>query len=543
MACKLHFNFIFIFGIFTSLLCAHSEARQNNTSQRPNIILLLADDLSYKSVGFSGNSQVKTPQLDKLANDGVIFDRAYDTTAICMASRAQIFTGKYEFKTGTNFLHGAMSPNIWQDSYQVKLRESGYFTGFVGKFGFAVKDPVDNWDYKTNDDLPIDDFDRWYGWPSQGSYASKANTLIAKFSKQHPHTTSAVAAAAREFIGQAKQSNKPFLLSVSFKAPHKPFSPDPKFDHIYADTVWQRSVNIGEKGASHIPQQAKSGRQYRTMLDFIDSNYQDNMRKYNQLVYGVDVAVGMIRQQLEAQGLAENTVIIFLSDNGYSLGAHNMSGKVLPYEEPSRTPLVVYDPRITRAKKVDRSNSLVSNLDMAPTLFALANVSPPEHIDGHNLLPLLTDQNATVNNALMLIQAWGNAPTHSLAIVAGDYKYIYWPYAQDMPAAQELYHLTQDSEEMTNLANSPEYANQLRSIQSHYDAALDKWKNESVETGNYPVFADIFNRQLGWQKKLEMMPPELRIQYTDWQRIEREELTRKANRKKKAANRLKKTAQ
>ena len=111
-----------------------------------------------------------------------------------------------------------------------------------------------------------------------------------------------------------------------------------------------------------------------------------------------------------------------------------------------------------------------------------------------------------------------------------------------MPVAEELYHRKRDTQEMTNLVKSPEYANQLRSIQSHYDAALEKWKNESVETGNYPVFANIFNRQLGWQEKLEMMPPELRIQYTDWQRLEREDLARKAKQKKKAAERIKKKA-
>ncbi len=507
--------------------------QDKTVDDRPNIIVLLADDLSYHSVGFSGNTQVITPKLDQLANDGVIFDRAYDTTAICMASRAQVFTGKYEFKTGTNFLHGAMTPAIWKDSYQVRLKQDGYYTGFVGKFGFAVKDDVSNWDYNKPEHLPIDDFDEWYGWPSQGSYNAKANTQIKKFSKAYPHTTAAVAAASMEFIDKAKEREAPFLLSISFKAPHKPFSPDPAYDDIYKDTVWKKPNNYGEQGAKHIPQQAKSGRQYRTMLDFIDSNYQENMRKYNQLVYGIDVAVGMIRDHLTQAGVADNTVILFLSDNGYSLGAHNMSGKVLPYEEPSRTPFIVFDPRQKKQQSIERTRALVSNLDVAPTLFELAGSKPPLAMDGNSVLPLLTDSSARTNEAILLIQDWGNGPTHSLSVVTENFKYIYWPYAHDMPVAEELYDLRNDALEMTNLIDDPEYSAQLRLLQNAYDTAIKKWKSESVKTGDYPVYGDIFDRHLSWQKKLTLMPQHIKESYTQWERIEQAELERKAKRKNK----------
>jgi len=182
------------------LLAATSFTSQAE-DKRPNIVLLLTDDQSYDSVGFSGNTQVKTLNLDKLAKQGVIFDRAYDTTAICMASRAQIFTGLYEFKTGANFTHGPLTKEKWQQSYQVKLREEGYFTGFVGKFGFAVKDEgIDSDQYKDITDLPVSDFDVWYGWPSQGSYKAVNNVSVAKFAKEHPHRSQAVSAAAIDFF-------------------------------------------------------------------------------------------------------------------------------------------------------------------------------------------------------------------------------------------------------------------------------------------------------------------------------------------------------
>lgn len=486
--------------------------------ERPNIVLLLSDDQNYQSVGFSGNTQVKTPNLDNLARQGVIFDRAYDTTAICMASRAQVFTGLYEYKTGTNFDQGPMTTKKWQQSYQVKLRDAGYFTGFVGKFGFGVKDSTDQgYDYKTDEDLPISDFDVWYGWPSQGSYNTAGNKHVAKFKKEYPHVTKAVGAASIDFLKQAKEKKQPFLLSVSFKAPHKPFSPDPAYDDVYADTVWKEPKNFGENGAKHIPEQAKSGRQYLTMKDFVPEKYQKNMRKYNQLVYGVDQAVGMIRAELEKQGLADNTVILFLSDNGYSSGAHGMSGKVLPYEEPSRTPMVIYDPRLPASKDNNRVNSVTSNLDMAPTIFELAGVETPKNVDGKSLIPLLTNQDGKVQDSVLLINTWGNSPTHSLAIVTDKYKYIYWPFAHKMDAGEELYDLSKDNHEMVNLIDNPEYASQLKMMQAKFDASVKKWQSEAVETGTYLTFGKIFDRNIPWEDKLNSFDEKQKNEYINWQ--------------------------
>ena len=514
------------------LLAASSFTSQAN-DQRPNIVLLLTDDQSYRSVGFSGNTQVKTPNLDKLAGDGVIFDRAYDTTSICMASRAQVFTGLYEFKTGTNFTHGPLARDKWQQSYQMLLRDAGYFTGFVGKFGFAVKETAEgSGNYKKDEDLPISDFDVWYGWPSQGSYKTSENSSVAKFAKDHPHSSKAVSAASIDFLKQAKQKDSPFLLSVSFKAPHKPFSPDEAFDDVYANTVWDKPVNFGEEGAKHIPAQAKGGRQYRTMLDFVPESYQENMRKYHQLVYGVDVAIGKIRAELEKQGLADNTVILYLSDNGYSLGAHNMSGKVLPYEEPSRTPMVVYDPRVPSLGKDNRVQSITSNLDMAPTIFALAGIKIPDNVDGKSLLPLLKNPKGKVQDSVMLINAWGSSPTHSLAVVTDKYKYIYWPFSAGMEAAEELYDLSKDKLEMVNQAKNPEYESQLTMMHATFDASIKKWQTETVQSGNYPHYGKMFDRNITWKQKLSKLTEGQIRKYIEWEKMEQKGLAHKKDKHK-----------
>jgi arylsulfatase A-like enzyme len=486
-------------------------------AKRPNIVLLLTDDQSYRSMGCYGNAQVKTPHLDTLGAAGIIFDAAYDTTAICMASRAQVMTGMYEYKTGCNFSHGPLSMQKWTTSYPVLLRETGYYTGFVGKFGFAVKsDPEANSNYHSNDALPMDTFDEWYGWPGQGSYQTRDNEFVARYADEYPHVTRACGAASRDFIRNAKKKDRPFCLSVSFKAPHGPMSPDPFFDDVYADTVWDEPPNYGEEGAAHLPPQAKSGRQYLQKRDFALDKYQATLRKYHQLVYGIDYAVGMIRAELARQSVADNTVILFLTDNGYSCGAHGMGGKVLPYEEPSRSPMIVYDPRQQGSGTGARVKSVTANIDVAPTVLDLAGIPIPKHMDGKSLMPLLEDPQGKIHDSILLINAWGSAPTHSLAVVTDQYKYIHWPFAQDMDPAEELYHLEKDRMEMVNLYANPERQAVLKRMQKTYDQALTTWQAECVAEGGYPMFAKIFDRHLSWDAKLAAMDSRTQRKYLEW---------------------------
>ncbi|MCP4454994.1 MAG: sulfatase [Planctomycetes bacterium] len=486
-------------------------------TKRPNIVLLLTDDQTYRSMGCYGNAQTKTPHLDRLGADGLIFDAAYDTTAICMPSRAQVMTGMYEYKTGCNFSHGPLSADKWTQSYPVLLREAGYYTGFVGKFGFAVKPNADDpSNYHHNEDLPIDSFDEWYGWPGQGSYKTKDNEFVASYATKYPHVTRTCGAASQDFIKSAKAENKPFCLSVSFKAPHGPMSPDPFFDDVYADTVWQEPPNYDEKGAAHLPDQAKSGRQYLHINDFEPDRFQGTMRKYNQLVYGIDYAVGMIREELTRQGVADNTVILFLTDNGYSCGAHGMGGKVLPYEEPSRSPMILYDPRHPVSGKEARVKSVCANIDAAPTVLDIAGLPIPKNMDGRSLMPLLDNPECTVHDSILLINAWGNAPTHSLAVVTNRYKYIHWPFAHDMEPAEELYYLANDRFEMINLVTRPDRQGVLKLMQKRYDELLAVWKSQCVSGGNYPLFAKIYDRHIPWPDKIAAMDPRMQRKYLKW---------------------------
>lgn len=369
-------------GLGYGPVAAPAPAPRNDP--RPNLVFLLADDQCFWSLGCYGNPNVRTPQLDRLAAEGMAFDRHYDTTAICMASRASILTGMFEFKTGCNFAHGPLLRTHWERSYPVLLRRAGYLTAFAGKIGIEVADRPGG-----PSQLPEDDFDWWGAGPGQTYYETAKNPSIARYARKYPHSTLAYGAFGRDFIRYAATQGRPFCLSISFKAPHRPPTPDPRFDQVYAGRRFTKPPNFGREHGRHFAPQSRQGRQYVRFHEWgYDTDYDGVMRRYHQLIYGIDVAVGMIRQALEQTGLADNTVILYTSDNGFLCGAHGYASKVLPYEESSRVPLILYDPRHGHLGRGRRCQALTGNVDIAPTLLELAGLPVPPEMDGRSLLPL-----------------------------------------------------------------------------------------------------------------------------------------------------------
>ena len=447
-------------------------------ADRPNIIFLMSDDQSTYTMGCYGNEDVQTPNLDRLSEDGVTFDNYYVTTAICMASRATVMTGMHEYKTGTNFDHGDMLKATWEKSYPVLLRASGYRTGFAGKFGFEIKDGPEG----KRLPLPADDFDVWGGMPHKLFYKTASNPPVAKYAKEFPHSTLAYGAFGRDFIRDSVASGQPFALSISFKAPHRPTSPDPRFKEVYKGKRFTKPENYGRENGAHFSKQSQQDRQYERFKSWgYEDRYDEVMATYHRQIYAIDVAVSMVREQLEASGVADNTVIIYTSDNGFFCGSHGYGSKVLPYEESTRVPLIVYDPRHFNSGKHLRTDALTANVDIAPTLLALAGVEAPARMDGGNLMEVYDDVDTSIHDWIPLINVWGKKPTRCLSVVTKDMKYIYWPYAEGaFEAKEELYHLEKDPLELVNIADNPEHAAQLERMRVRYDDALETWRNEVV---------------------------------------------------------------
>ncbi|MDZ8116999.1 sulfatase family protein [Pontiella agarivorans] len=474
-----------------------------NAESRPNIIFLMSDDQSFYTLGCYGNPDVQTPNLNRLAADGMAFDRHYATTAICMASRATVMSGMFEFKTGCNFMHGDMMEDIWKKSYPMLLREAGYRTGFAGKFGFSIRKNLKSKAIKNLDQY----FDVWAGGHGQTSYKTAANEGLKKYVNEYPHSTLAYGAFGRDFIKESVGGEQPFCLSISFKAPHRPATPDPRFDEIYKGKTFTKPGNFGRENGAHFSKQSQADRQYERFHSWnYATKYDQVMATYHQQVYAIDQAVGMIREALQETGADKNTVIIYTADNGYFCGSHGYASKVLPYEEASRVPLIIFDPREKNSGKQLRSGSLSGLCDIAPTLLKLADLPVPDNMDGRDLMELYRDPSAEIHDALPLINVWNEPATHALSVVTKDQKYIYWGYAGDGYAVtEELYHLGKDPLELVNLAANPENSDMLNSMRKKYDRFLDQWKAEAVSYNDYERFGTLFDRKVEWKEKAKLL--------------------------------------
>ena len=458
---------------------------------RPNIIFLMTDDQNVRSLGCYGAPGVKTPNIDALAADGVTFDRHYDTTAICMACRATVMTGLLEYRHGVNFGTGTvgdgqMRKEDWEQSYPMLLHKAGYRTAFAGKFGFTIEDTSKSGRY------PEDDFDMWGGGPGQTSFITARNKSMVQYAKNYPHSTRSYGAFGSDFIKESAKKDQPFCLSISFKAPHRPVQPDPLFDDIYAGALFPKPENFGREHGMHFPEQSRRGRQYQRFEEWhYNDAYDEVMAKYYQLIYAVDVAIGMIREAVEDAGVEHKTLIIFTSDNGYLCGAHGYGSKVLPYEESSRVPLIIYDPR--SEKKAVRCNVATGNIDLAATILDAA-LGRPNHGNGTSLLKhYVNNNNPRRDRIIPLINVWGPEQVFSLGFVKGEWKYIYWPYTGDgMKATAEMYNLKEDPLELHNRINDNAIRDIRVQLEKDYANLIHDWTQQAIHRPHYKKAVTLF---------------------------------------------------
>ncbi|MFR9629612.1 MAG: sulfatase-like hydrolase/transferase [Rikenellaceae bacterium] len=478
------------------------------TDDRPNIIFLMTDDQGLKSISaLCGDEKIKTPNLDKMIENGVTFMNHYATTSISMASRAIVMTGMYEYKTGCNFLHGSLSPQKFEESYPVILRENGYFTGFAGKFGYAVSPEEDVDNCSTYDRLPVDEFDMWGGGVDQSDYNTAKNEYMKQYADEYPHSTRSYGAFASDFIDEAQQSGKPFCLSISFKAPHLPRVIDPMFKDVYADTEFTPPPSA-ELADDLLPMQAKLGRQYLTYYGGVMyKDFNKGMQQYHSQVYGVDYAVGMIMDKLRETGLDENTVVIFTSDNGFTFGEHRMGGKVLAYDSNSRIPLIIVDPRQS-ANSGKRTDALSANIDMAPTILDYAGIKAPKVMDGKSIKSVVESPDSKNHDNIALINVWGAPGCFSMAIVEDKMKYIYWCFNDGMDSTEELFDLNADPLELKDISKEANSQQTMKKMRKLYDARLAEWRKNGTKRNGYMPFSTILTRGIEWETREKLIAPQ-----------------------------------
>jgi len=429
-----------------------------SSKKHPNIILLVTDDQRADALGIM-NPLLQTPQMDALANEGVLFRNAYVTTSICCCSRASIFSGQHTARHRIYDFQAMFSPEAASETYYGRMRQAGFRTGFIGKYGLGAGETP-----------PAQEFDYWRGFMNQGKYETTDEN------GRYIHLTRVMGDQALEFLDDCSKKQA-FCLSVSFKAPHcqdgdpRQFIYDHTYRDIYDDVTFPEPQTGDPKYWEQFPGFFKENNEarHRWKIRFSEPElYQKMVKNYHRLIHGVDVQIGRIREKLAEKGLADNTVIIFIGDNGFFLGEHGMAGKWYGQEESIRVPLIVYDPRLSNSLQGTQREQMALNIDIAPTLLSAAGLAVPEGMQGENLLDLVQEKEGPWRQDFYYDHRVDISTIPKCeGVVSKRWKFV--RYAEAEPVYEQLFDLKEDPQETRNLAASPEHQEELRRMQLRFD--------------------------------------------------------------------------
>jgi arylsulfatase A-like enzyme len=445
-------------------------ASQRGAAEQPNIIFILTDDQRFDAIGYAGNELIHTPEMDKLAESGTYFNHAMVTTPICAASRASLLSGVYERTHRFNFQTGDIRDEYMDSAYPRVLRDAGYHTGFFGKYGIR---------YKGQADL----FDEYDGYDRNNSFKDKRGYFYKTIDGDTVHLTRYTGQQGLDFIKENAQKDKPFALQLCFSAPH---AHDPAEDQYFwqettapllASTTIPAPALGAQKYFDLLPKPVRDGfnRLRWTWRYDTPEKYQHSVKGYYRMLSGIDLEIGKLRKELERQGVADNTVIILMGDNGYFLGERQLAGKWLMYDNSVRVPLILMDPR--EDKHID-SDALALNIDVPATILDLAGAKKPASYQGQSLLPVTsgTSKKLTDRDTVLIEHIWNfDEIPPSEGVRTKDWKYF--RYVDDQ-RAEELYNLNEDPKETNNLATNPTHAKTLMALRKKCDQLIARYSDD-----------------------------------------------------------------
>ncbi|MEM6257209.1 MAG: sulfatase-like hydrolase/transferase [Planctomycetota bacterium] len=472
------------------------------------MILLMADDQRWDSFGCYGREEFKTQHIDQLAKEGVTFDAAYYAVSICMPSRVTMMTGQYLSRHQCGFTYPynyTVSKEEFSNSYPALLKKAGYRTGFIGKFGFAVtqkrqqgnrikgynfyKNLGEVFDYFAGDGVHFDK-GRVALWPRADEVLRRIHRKDRPANQRVLRTGDAIL----HFL-ETQPADQPFCLSVSFFGVKNdgPKTIYPGHYRIFADTEMSVPDNWVEGANPKLPKVVREnwrGVPLHKRFHADQLGYQRLVRNFAAQGYSVDQQVGRMVAKLKSQGLLNDTVIIYTSDNGRFHGCHGLHDKALLYEESVKAPLVIFDGRLPASKRGRRESALVSSVDIAPTITSIAGLSEQPSMQGRDFSKLINNsqekdqwrdmvyfENLFLNN---LYGAWQNRSidarqkNNSLILSNKSYRcrgirtsrWKYFIYYEHNPVIEELYDLKNDPSEQENLADFPDYQRILISLRN-----------------------------------------------------------------------------
>jgi len=457
---KKHFLFL-----LTILFCEHLMA-QTGKDKPMNIIFILADDHRYDAMGFMNKIKgLQTPGMDMMAKEGAHVKNAFVSTALCSPSRASILTGQYAH-THTVVDNEAALPKglVFFPKY---MQQKGYQTAFMGK-----------WHMGNTDDQPQPGFDHWISFQGQGVYYNPVLNINGQRLKQPDgsYITDLLTDYAIQWMTE-RNKTKPFFLYLSHKGVHAEFSPAKRHEGKYTNmpivcppSMYLTATDSSKTYGIVTPPQTKVNyrdipkwvRNQRYSWHGVDHMYHgaipfdDFYRRYLETLQAVDESIEKVIDWIKIQGLQNNTMVVYMGDNGFSFGEHGLIDKRHAYEESMRVPLLVWAPGMVKPNSVIEQN--IMNVDLAPTFLELAGISKPSQMQGYSFADLLKEKSATWSRDKVFYEyyweaAFPQTPT-TFAIRTDRYKYIYYNGIWDI---NELYDLRADPFEMNNLVRDTTY--------------------------------------------------------------------------------------
>ena len=431
---------------------------------RPDIVLVVADDMRWDLMSGEGHPFLDTPNLDRFAGEAAKMNKAFVPVAVCSPSRASILTGREP--------HRASTPNIvWrnnsflqtQRTFAQDLQDAGYLTAYVGKWHLG------------DGAIPKRGFDHWESFDWLGDFFDPTVHINGVEHRFEGYVDDVLSARADHFLQTHADSDKPIFLMVGLKAPHLQFDHPKRHDHAFdsvdiptPDTYDEDFSISGKLQAAKDWIGVVSG---RGGIKHFDHSWDKYIKKHYRAILGLDDSIGTLRAATRHRDKEDNTLFIYTSDNGYSLGDHGMTEKHMVYEEPIRVPFLIDFPG--EADQGFRFDGLVSTLDIAPTALDYAAVPIPERMDGRSLRPLVEPDRPKVDGSperwrdelFLSYEDW------QVAVRTDRYKYI---ESLQAPGHVELYDLERDPKETRSVHADADYATILAKMDARLDRAIER---------------------------------------------------------------------
>ena len=502
------FKILFWLIIVIHYLGRAQKSSDLTSSSRPNIVFIMSDDHAVSAISAYKDwlsELAPTPNIDRIAENGMLMTRTFNTNSICGPSRASILTGKYSHVNGffKNEKGGDFDGS--QMTFPKLFQQAGYETAVIGK-----------WHLGTNP-TGFDYSKVMIYWGGQGTYFNPVflengrDTIV----ERKRHSTAQVAHDALKWLDKERDKEKPFLLMYQFKAPHRPWEPAEEFKTLFTDEDFPHPSNFNDDYQGRIAAQQQwmeienhmnrrdlkipppAGLNKRELNDYYSYGnqgqfwtpsdtlegavlknwkYQTYIKDYLRCVAGVDKAVGQMLDYLQDSGLAENTIVIYTSDQGFYLGEHGWFDKRWMYEESFRMPFMISHPK--RIEPGTVNSNLLLNIDFAPTMLELAGISIPEDMQGTSFVSQLDMDPKDVRDAVYYhyyeYPKWHKVQPH-YGIRTNRFKLIHFYYSMD---EWELYDLDKDPNEMNNLYNNPKYKKLIKQLKKKLKALQVEYKDD-----------------------------------------------------------------